>query len=217
MSTTPKNHGKTISIIMLFIAILLMTVIYFGIIKPKQTMNTVNVEGVYLKTPQLIKDFHLTDNNGKDFTQANLKGRWTLLFFGFTNCGMVCPTTMAAFNGMYKTLKTELPENQLPQVVMVSVDPMRDTQKRMNEYVTSFNTEFKGLRGTDAETASITGQLHIAAAKLVVDGQPKDQYSINHTAEILVVNPKGELQALLSYPHTAEQLVKDYKLLLNAV
>jgi len=164
-----------------------------------------------------MNDFHLTDFNGKAFTNENLKGHWTMMFFGFTNCAMVCPTTMSALSGMYKQLQKELPQNQLPQVVMVSVDPDRDTQERMKDYVTSFNSQFKGVRADIAETVALEKQLHIVAAKIEVDGQGNNQYTVNHSAEILLFNPKGQVQAYLSYPHQAEQMAKDYSLIVKTI
>lgn len=213
-----KSHAKLLTIIVVAAVLLFAFVAYFGVIKPRQTMlNTaanIKVNGIILPEAKAVSQFQLTDNHGKAFTQTHLQGHWTLLFFGFTNCAMVCPTTMAALNDMYKTLQQELPDNKLPQVVLVSVDPDRDTVERLNDYVTSFNSHFIGTR-TDAEqTEALKKQFHIAAVKLQADGKGKDHYTVNHTAEILVINPKGELQAYLSYPHTADQLVKDYKSLL---
>jgi protein SCO1/2 len=165
-------------------------------------------EGVYLPQPRTdIMDFKLTDNHGKPFTRDNLKGHWTMMFFGFTNCGLVCPTTLAALRDMYKTLQKTLPADQLPQVVMVSVDPERDTVKRMNDYVTSFDPHFIGARADIDETVQLEKNLHIAAAKIESNGH----YTINHSAEILLFNPLGQLQAFLTYPHHAPQMVKDYQ------
>ncbi|MHB1947483.1 MAG: SCO family protein [Gammaproteobacteria bacterium] len=213
-----KSHTKLLTIIVITVLLLFSFVAYFGVIKPRQSMRdsaaNIKVNGVILPEGKAVSEFQLTDNTGKTFTKANLQGHWTLLFFGFTNCAMVCPTTMAALNDMYKALQQQLPDNKLPQVVLVSVDPDRDTVERLNEYVTSFNPHFIGTR-TDAEkTEALKKQFHIAAVKLQADGKGKDHYTVNHTAEILVINPKGELQAYLSYPHTADQLVKDYKSLL---
>ena len=218
MSNTRKSHSKLVILILFIIASLSMLMIYYGVLKPikdsaAQAQN-IKVNGIFLPTPQSLNDFSLTDNSGKEFTKESLKGRWTLMFFGFTNCGIVCPTTMAALNKMYRTLQEQLPDNRLPRIVMVSVDPERDTVARMNEYVSSFNPHFKGVRGDEAATDALEKQFHIAAAKMQAEGG-KDQYTINHTAEILVINPRGELQAFLSYPHKPEQMVKDYKALLS--
>lgn len=186
----------------------LMTTVCFAV-----DAKQIKIDGFYLPKSQLIKDFHLTDNHGKSFDKNNLLGHWTLMFFGFTNCGMICPSTMSALNGMYQQLEKQLPAQQLPQVVMVSVDPERDTVTRMNSYINAFNKHFIGVRGDSSETIALQKQLHIVAEKMQVEGQGKDHYTINHTAEIMVINPKGELQAYFSYPHEAEQMVRDFKLI----
>jgi protein SCO1/2 len=205
-----SRNKKLISIILAAVTLVAAIEIYFGFLQRHEVANNVKIDGVFLAQSKEINNFNLTDSNGKPFTQENLKGHWTMMFFGFTNCGMVCPTTMAALADMYKRLEKDLPKDQMPQIVMVSVDPDRDSQQKMKEYVTTFNSNFMGARADMTETVALEKQLHIAAAKMQVDGQGKNQYTINHSAEILLVNPKGQLQAYLSYPHQAEQMAKDY-------
>jgi protein SCO1 len=211
-----KSHGKMMLMLLLMVMVLVAIVIYFGVIRHQSTKLAVKIDGVYLVNPMEIRGFQLTDNTKKPFTQDSLKGRWTMMFFGFTNCGYVCPTTMAALNKMYQTLKKELSEDKLPQVVMVTVDPDRDTVSRMNSYVTTFNSKFIGARGEIKALAALEKQLHIAVVKIETDGKGKDHYTIDHSAEVILFNPEGKVQAFMSYPHTPEQMVRDYKLILSA-
>jgi len=207
------------AIILILITAVVGASVYFGVMLPKERAYKAaqnKITGILLPTPKEIKSFKFTDNQGRSFTKKNLEGKWTMMFFGFTNCGLVCPTSLASLNEMYKILQAELQPNQLPQVVFVSVDPERDTVKRLNDYVKAFNPHFTGARGSDSETAALTQQLHIAAAKMQVKGGKKDNYFINHSAEILVINPNAQVVAYLTYPHKPESLVKDYKILLNA-
>ena len=215
----PKNHTKVILITLLATAAFFFMAMYFMVLKPLQQshhLQDVKIDGVVLPKGQVVSGFNFTDTHGSAFTKEELKGHWTMMFFGFTNCGMVCPTTMAELNQMYKTLQRELPDNKLPKIVMISVDPDRDSIERMNEYVTTFNTNFIGARAEIAETVALEKQLHIAAAKIEADGEGNNHYTINHTADILLVNPNGEVQAFMSFPHKAAQMVKDYKLVLTA-
>ncbi len=211
------KHSKLMLIIIIVIALVVSVELYFGFLQRREVANNVKIDGVFLAQTREIKDFNLMGSNGKPFTKANLSGHWTMLFFGFTNCGMVCPTTMAALGDMYKQLEKELPADQMPQIVMISVDPDRDSVNRMKDYVSSFNPHFIGARANINETVALEKQLHIAAAKMQADGQGKNQYTINHSAEVLLVNPKGQLQAYLSYPHEAQQMAKDYKLIIKTV
>lgn len=208
------NQKIVTAVILLSAAAISAAALYFGVLQ--HPAEKITIDGVVLPQTKEMGNFKLTDNHGKPFTNENLQGHWTMMFFGFTNCGMVCPTTMAALSDMYKTLQTELTAEQLPQVVMVSVDPDRDSVARMNEYVTAFNPIFVGARGEISETIQLENQLHIAAAKMETDDKGKDHYTINHSAEILLFNPKGQLQAYLSYPHEAQQMAKDYKTILAA-
>lgn len=179
--------------------------------------KNIKIDGVVLPTPQNIGPFQLKDQNDHPFTQNQLKNHWTFMFFGFTNCGMVCPTTLTELNKMYKTLQKDLPEKQLPQIVFVTVDPDRDTTKRIKGYMNSFNKNFIGTRASIEDTVNLEKRLHIIAAKIQIDGQGKDRYTIDHSAEILLFNPAGQLQAYFSYPHKHEQMVKDYKSLLTSI
>jgi protein SCO1/2 len=206
------------TIIFILIISVVSVSVYFGVMLPKKKAYEAaqkKIDGILLPTPKEIQDFKFTNSEGKSFTKKNLNDKWTMMFFGFTNCGLVCPTSLAALNEMYKILQVELPANEMPQVMFVSVDPERDTVKRLKDYVKAFNPHFLGARGSEAETVALTQQLHIAAAKMQVKGGKKDNYFINHSAEILIFNPKGQLVAYLTYPHKPESLVKDYKILLN--
>jgi protein SCO1/2 len=211
-----KNHIELLIIILFSTLTITTLVVYFGIIRPQQEYaKQIKIDGTYLTPPQNIADFALTDNHGHAFNNNNLKGHWTMMFFGFTNCGMVCPTTMDALNKMYKLMEKELPSNQLPQVAFISVDPDRDTVEKMNDYVNSFNPHFIGARAEIEATMALEKQLHVGVAKLEADGHGKNHYTIDHTAEILVLNPTGQLQGMLSYPHEPEQLLKDYKTIIS--
>lgn len=216
--TTQKNHTKIISLLLLFVGAIVSLVIYFGIVKPQQTTDPKNlkIDGVVISPAKEVLNFRLTDNNGQPFTKENLKGHWTMMFFGFSNCGLVCPTTLSALNKMYQIMQRELPDKNLPQIVMVSVDPERDTVQKMNTYVKTFNPHFIGARGEMSETVSLEKQFHIVAIKKQ-EGSDKNNYYYDHSAEVLLLNPKAELQAYLSYPHVPEEMVKDYKLILKNI
>lgn len=209
-----KSHGKLLLILITVFGLIATVAIYY-MARTHSHIQQVKIDGLYLQTPTEINDFKLKDTRGKTFTKQNLKGHWTLMFFGFTNCGMVCPTTMAALKKTVQILKSELPADQLPQVMMVSVDPDRDSIKRMKEYVNAFNPKFIGARAEKPEIEALEKQLHLISVKMQANGQGKNQYTINHSAEIMVFNPEGKLQAYLSFPHEANQMVMDYKTLIK--
>ena len=207
-----KNNRK-LSITISCFAIIISLILYLILIRPQQQYyysHHVDIKGIYLLKPLEIQDFDLIDNHNKPFTKNNLKGHWTMLFFGFTHCGMVCPTTMDALNKMYTILQKNLRNNDMPQVVFISVDPDRDTIKALNTYVTAFNPHFIGTKTTIKSTIWLEKQFHVISTKTQTKDEGNGNYTIDHSAEILLVNPDAKIQAYFSYPHQPEQLAKDY-------
>lgn len=214
--------GSRRSLILSFVLVFLVLptiVFYFSYVRAERQLHdakNIKIDGFVLAPAKQITDFRLTDSNGGAFNKAKLRGHWTLMFFGFTNCAKVCPTTLVALNTMYKTLQKDLPAEKLPQVMLVSVDPERDSVARLKGYVGSFNPRFIGATGTEADLTALEKQMHIVAVK-VQAGSGKNDYYYDHSAEILLINPNAEVQAYMSYPHQPEQMVKDYKLILSTI
>lgn len=136
-------------------------------------------------------------------------------FFGFTNCGYLCPTTMAELAKMYRTLEEEGVQ-PLPRVVMVSIDPDRDNLEKLNQYVKAFDPHFYGARGSDEIVKQMTREMGIAYAKIAIpnDNDPHN-YDVQHSGAVMVFNPNGELNAFFTTPHQANLLAKDYQLLVS--
>jgi protein SCO1/2 len=192
-----KKH-KIMTIILFYILILACLIIY---VELSRSNNSVKINGIYLHTPINITEFHFTDNHGKAFSKKNLLGHWSILFFGFTNCPMICPTTMAELNKMYEVLQQKLPAEQLPQVIFISVDPKRDTVEKLNQFVHTFNAHFIGLRSNLADTLALEKQLHLTNSA----SNPN-----NHSMDILLLNPAGQVQVYFTYPHQFEKMAADY-------
>lgn len=159
-------------------------------------------------------DFHLQDNRGNAFSSQNLQGRWSLVFFGFTHCPMMCPLTMNALQQMYSSLEHDVPQAKLPQVVLITLDPERDTQERLDEYVSAFNPRFIAARGDKKMTALLMQRFHIIAVRMQADGG-KDRYTLDHGGEILVFGPDGKLADSWAFPHRPEVLANQYKAILK--
>ena len=185
--------------------------------------------GIMMPEAKMIAPFTLeqqqVDAAGKKssvpFTQNNLKGHWTLLFFGFANCPMLCPTTMATEANAYARLQAQ-GFKPLPQVVFVSVDPDRDTLDKTYVFATTFHKNFIGARTDDKNTlVQMTKQTHTMFEKVPLPAgttQDKDaasNYTVNHTGDIIVINPQGEFVAMLTMPHTADNIVADYQTIVN--
>jgi protein SCO1/2 len=155
------------------------------------------------------KDFALTDHNGKLRKLADFKGKVVVVFFGFTHCPDVCPTTLAEMAGMMKELG---PQADDVQVLMVTVDPERDTQELLAQYVPAFDKRFLGLRGDAEATAKVAKEFKVFYAK--VPGKEPGSYTVDHTAASYVFDRNGKVRLFVRYGQGVEPLVHDIKQLL---
>lgn len=194
---------------MVIICAVIAGVIMYGVfIRPLQKQyekQHVSIHGLYLIHPLPITQVALTDHNGKPFTLDNLRGHWNLLFFGFTQCEMVCPVTLSALKQFYESIEKKLPASEIPQVVFITIDPKRDTAPVLKKYLAGFNHHFIGARTSPEKTQALKNQFHIIAEK--TESRP-GQYT--HSSEILLVNPEGQIEAYFYFPQNPVELQKDY-------
>ncbi|MGH8750274.1 MAG: SCO family protein [Burkholderiales bacterium] len=155
------------------------------------------------------RDFHLTDHNGKPRSLADFRGRVVVLFFGYTHCPDVCPTTLAEFALVMKELGQDA--NKV-QALFVTVDPERDTPQLLAQYVPAFNPDFLGLYGDAAATAAVAKEFRIVYQK--VAGSRPGEYTMDHSAGTYVFDPAGKLRLFVSYGQGAQVLLHDIKVLL---
>ena len=157
------------------------------------------------------QDFSLQDPQGKTRTLADYKGKAVVMFFGYTHCPDVCPTTMAELNQVMQTLG---PDAQRVQVIFVTVDPQRDTPALMGLYVPAFNPAFVGLRpADDAALKEVTKAFRVVVNK--VEGSTPTNYTIDHTAGIYVFDPSGQLRLFMRPDESVDAMAKDLKTLLS--
>ena len=164
-----------------------------------------------LNQPRLLPEFELIDQDGHDYTRKNMSGHWSLVFFGFTNCPDICPTTLSLL-ATVKTLLADLDEHMRPVIMLVSVDPMRDTVDKLEPYVRHFNPDFIGITGELAEIQALTTAMGVA-----VSYQPLgDSYTVDHTAAVFLVDPAASLAAVLNPPHDPGILAEDYRRIIRS-
>lgn len=169
-----------------------------------------NLRMTVLKTPRSVNAFDLEQYQQPSFTNKSLSGKWTMMFFGFSDCPQLCPTTMATLNKVYTQLQ-EQHAKQLPQVVLVSVDPEQDTAKRISEYAKGFNPNFIGVRAEKDKIDALTRELGIAYFKIKNQDQKSDKsYSINHSGTIILFNPEGKLAGFFSVPHEVNSIANEF-------
>ena len=174
-----------------------------------------------LKPPRPIVSLALTDHHGARITTDSLAGQWTVMFFGFTHCPDVCPTTLARLAG----LQRRLPEALRPKVrfMLVSVDPMRDTPPRLAQYVAQFGQDFVGATAPLGELAPLLRELGVSYA---YTAQAPDEhaghgqhaahashgtpaYTVTHSETLYVLDPQARFHAVFTDPKDDQALLRD--------
>ena len=156
------------------------------------------------------KSFALTDHNGRPRTLQDFRGKVVVMFFGFTHCPDVCPTTLAELAGAVRKLG---PAADAVQVLLVTVDPARDTPELLAKYVTAFDPRFLALRGTADETSRVAKEFKVIYQK--VAGPRPENYGMDHSAGSYIFDRQGRLRLYVSYGRGADVFAHDIGLLLK--
>lgn len=172
---------------------------------PAGKFNNTDVTGL-----GYAQDFALTDHNGKPRTLADFKGKAVVVFFGYTQCPDVCPTTMAEMASVMQDLG---PLADKVQVLFVTLDPERDTQELLSKYVPAFDSRFLGLYGDQAATEKVAKEFKVFYQK--VPGKEPGSYTLDHTAGSYVFDPQGRIRLFVRHGQGPEPIAHDLKLLLS--
>lgn len=170
-----------------------------------QPFKSANVTGI-----DSGKDFRLTDHQGKLRTLSDFKGKIVVLFFGYTHCPEACPNTLMELALVMKRLGSDA--NRV-QVLFITLDPERDTQALLAQFVPSFNSKFIGLYGTVAQTAETAKEYHLFFNKQ--QGSSQGNYTLDHSVGTYIYDRSGKLRLHAGYGQGVDTLVHDIKLLLN--
>jgi protein SCO1/2 len=174
---------------------------------PKPEFKNIDITG----STAFGKDFSLVDPDGKLRTLADFKGKVVVMFFGYTQCPDVCPTTLTEMQQVMSILG---PQSDKVQVLFVSVDPQRDTAEILKQYVPAFDPRFLGLRPTDdAALEKVAKDFKIYYKK--VPGTSPGSYTIDHTAGSYAFDPDGRLRLYIKHAQGPETLAHDLKELLK--
>jgi len=190
-----KNIRLTVIALVLLMTLMVMMVIN-KLLSPRIiTDEELRINGLYvLDSPRMLKPFKLQDHHGQVFNKKRFEGKWSLVFFGFTHCPDICPTTMALLNELLTELNGEVLDQT--QVILITADPARDTVAKLAQYVPFYNPDFIGLTGDFITIKRLANQLHVPFVK-VPQGE---SYTIDHGGQIVLVNPRGDYHGFLSTP-----------------
>jgi len=168
--------------------------------------NSPLASATLLPEPLALPPVQLVDTAGNPADLDTFRGRFTLLFFGFTNCPDVCPLTLKVLADARAQLAGRFP-NAVPQIVFVSVDPSRDTPAKIAAYLRNFDADFVGLSAEDARLAPLLKTLGVTVQKHQHGGE---NYTVVHNSTVYVIGPEAQLIAISSGPHEAATIAADY-------
>ena len=168
------------------------------------------ITGKILVRPMEIDNFELIDQNNEAFNKKSLEGGWTVLFFGYTNCPDVCPTTIYKLAEIKNGIKEDLPSANF-NTVLVTLDPDRDSTERLDEYIGYFDETMLGVTGTYENIQSFTSSLSVFYQRI----NKEEGYDFNHSASIFVFDKDGSLFATMSPANTVGELESDFFTILN--
>jgi protein SCO1/2 len=176
-------------------------------------MNQARLEPAYeslivLPEPRVLGEFSLFDQRGEQFSREDLRGRWSLLFFGFTHCPDVCPSTLYDLQQVSQALAAEGSPAEPWQVVFVSVDPERDTPERLGEYLAWFDPGFLGVTGAPEQLAPLAMRIGVAY-RIEEHASGAAHYAVDHSASVFLTDPQGRLHGVLPAPHDAAVMSRD--------
>jgi len=201
---TTRSYGTPL--LFLFWGVLLAAVYYWML--PGKTVPP-ELQAVLRTTPKSLQAFELIDQYQKPFTLERLKGKWSFVFFGYTYCPDICPTTLSMLTRVVDQLQTGTQAPSNIQVVFVSVDPQRDTPDVLKHYLKYFNKSFLGVTGTQQNIDNLTHQFGGAYVK-----EPETapgEYLVSHASSIFLVDPYGQLLASFSPPHDPDTIVSQFR------
>ncbi|MFE8071823.1 SCO family protein [Marinobacteraceae bacterium S3BR75-40.1] len=162
--------------------------------------------------PRPVGEFELRDHTGRTFDLQRLEGHWNLLLFGFTHCPDICPLHLTILNKAWDRLQSAgYGAEAMPQVILVSVDPERDTLQRLGEYVRFFNEDFLGVTGEASQIAALEDDLQAGHRAFSPDVQ--GNYNVMHTSSIYLIDPNGQAVAQFRPPFRSQQLAGAYHMI----
>jgi len=161
---------------------------------------------IKLERPRILDEFELIADTGSSFNTSDLAGRWTLVFFGFTHCPDVCPTTLATLNNFYQTLDDDTRKDT--DVLLVSVDPQRDKPEQLHDYVRYFNPDFYGVTGEFLNLKRFANQLNVPFNKVPLED---GNYTVDHGSQVVLINPRGHYHGFFKAPLDPAKMKLTYR------
>jgi len=210
MRNSSRQYGRSLNILLSAIAAFAVGIALYSYQNSKT--NSISADKLQKATslhtnPRELPKFSLINHLNTSFSNQDLIGSWSMIFFGFTNCPDVCPLTLNTLDQVTNELKNF---GKVSRSIFISVDPKRDQPKKLKEYVEHFNHDMIGLTGSKEQIDNLTQS--IGAIYAIADNST-DNYLVDHSAHIFVIAPDGKMVALFSTPHDAKIIASDFKII----
>lgn len=174
----------------------------------ERTAPAPEISGIYLREFQPLDQFHLIHHSGQPFTGADLRGKWSFLYFGYSFCPDICPLTLTELDRLQKILARQ-GADQETAYLFISVDPQRDTPERLSEYVRFFNPKFQGVTGPDEQLQRLAKPLRVFYQR-GSSAEKATTYTVDHTSTITLIDPTGRPRAIFTPPQDPDKLAADF-------
>jgi len=201
------------SLLLLLIVTLAAAVAWVGLDVLRQSrapaVMPAGLQNIILPHPKALPEFQLSDYDGRPFGPQRLRGKWTFMFFGYTHCPDICPTALYTLQQLRKQLTADPAAQADTQVLFISLDPHRDTAAILRDYVRYFDPSFLAATGDTRMIDRLTGELGIPYA--IEDGPTPDEYIVNHSATILLLDPQGRYYARFSTITSPSAMADTYR------
>lgn len=208
--SSPSTKSLPIGTFVVGVLFLLTMLATYLLVKPKPP--PAELQGVISTQFRTLEKFELISQKTRPLTQANLKARWSFIFFGYTSCPDVCPTTLHVLSQVYRLLMEEDQSSTAQvQVIFVSVDPQRDSLQKTTEYTGFFDKDFLAVTGDEASLRAFSKQFN--AGFIIEPETAPGIYNVAHTSAIFLVDPLGRRVATFSQPHYAATIFRQFSLI----
>lgn len=214
-----SQSGLAVPLVVTVVLLAVLAGLWFGVrwydrrSEGQGAVTTQLQAGTALPRPKPLAHFVMTDQDGHEMTEAGLLGKWTFTAIGFTTCHDICPQTMATFAALQRQIGA-VAGGSMPQFLMFSADPGRDTPEKLAQFVRQFHPDFLGAIGSDEAMRAVARDLGGLYVR-IDDPKSSDGYTLDHSASIYLINPQGQLAAIFSAPHDPALMVQDFMTLVR--
>ncbi len=208
VGVTSRWHRTWLGAAVLLVTVCLILLTVFSTDRFGQSGATLLVDRVssVVSPPRPLSEFQLVDSDERPFTARNLVNHWTFIVFGFTYCPDICPSTLAVLTEFREALTREFTDAQDVNIILVTVDPERDTPAILKQYVQHFDPHFMGLSGTDANIRNLANQL--GASYEITNRNASEGYTVSHSASLYLIDPQARHYATYVAPLEAASIAQ---------